>query len=112
MSSRLGTVTCAVEGEDEALAVDALGLGQGDEDRADGFGRAAAIGPRDARGRHRVVGSEARAGTLGHGACDGLGHRAVCHEGCLGHAELGSLGIFLVPVGPDAEGMRYEAIFT
>jgi hypothetical protein len=32
------------------------------------------------------------------------------HE--LGHAELGRLGIFLVPVGPDAEGMRYEAIFT
>jgi hypothetical protein len=30
----------------------------------------------------------------------------------LDHAELGRLEIFLVPIGPDAEGMRYEAIFT
>ena len=28
------------------------------------------------------------------------------------HAVLGRLEIFLVPIGPDAEGMRYEAIFT
>jgi hypothetical protein len=28
------------------------------------------------------------------------------------HAEMGSYDIFLVPVGPDAEGMVYEAIFT
>jgi hypothetical protein len=28
------------------------------------------------------------------------------------HAELGRLDIFLVPVGPDAEGQRYEAVFT
>lgn len=28
------------------------------------------------------------------------------------HAELGRLPLFLVPLGPDAEGMRYEAVFT
>jgi hypothetical protein len=28
------------------------------------------------------------------------------------HDELGSYEIFLVPIGPDAEGMVYEAIFT
>ena len=28
------------------------------------------------------------------------------------HAELGALDIFLVPIGPDAHGMRYEAVFT
>src|SRR5688572_10837871 len=27
------------------------------------------------------------------------------------HKELGNLQIFLVPLGPDAEGMRYEAVF-
>jgi hypothetical protein len=30
----------------------------------------------------------------------------------LEHAELGRLEIFLVPIGPDELGMRYEAIFT
>lgn len=30
----------------------------------------------------------------------------------LEHAELGTLEIFLVPIGPDAEGMRYEAVFN
>jgi hypothetical protein len=28
------------------------------------------------------------------------------------HAELGVLEIFLVPVGPDEVGMRYEAVFA
>lgn len=28
------------------------------------------------------------------------------------HAELGTLEIFLVPLGPDPGGMRYEAVFT
>jgi hypothetical protein len=28
------------------------------------------------------------------------------------HAALGILSIFLVPIGPDASGMRYEAIFN
>ncbi len=28
------------------------------------------------------------------------------------HADLGTVDIFLVPIGPDARGMRYEAIFT
>jgi hypothetical protein len=28
------------------------------------------------------------------------------------HAELGSLDIFLVPLGPDNVGQRYEAVFT
>lgn len=27
------------------------------------------------------------------------------------HPELGELDLFLVPLGPDAEGMRYEAVF-
>jgi hypothetical protein len=30
----------------------------------------------------------------------------------LSHTILGTFGLFLVPIGPDAEGMRYEAIFT
>jgi SAM-dependent methyltransferase len=30
----------------------------------------------------------------------------------LDHPELGRVEIFLVPIGPDAQGMRYEAIFT
>ena len=30
----------------------------------------------------------------------------------LEHASLGALEVFIVPLGPDAEGMRYEAIFT
>ena len=30
----------------------------------------------------------------------------------LEHAGLGSLDLFLVPLGPDAAGMRYEAVFT
>ena len=28
------------------------------------------------------------------------------------HQSLGALDLFLVPIGPDGEGMRYEAIFT
>ena len=31
---------------------------------------------------------------------------------CLEHAALGRLEIFLVPIGPDASGMRYEAVFN
>lgn len=36
------------------------------------------------------------------------------HQGIyrLEHPELGALDLFLVPIGPDAEGMRYQAIFT
>lgn len=30
----------------------------------------------------------------------------------LEHATLGRLEIFLVPIGPDAAGMRYEAVFN
>lgn len=30
----------------------------------------------------------------------------------LHHPDLGSFEMFLVPIGPDAEGMRYQAIFT
>jgi hypothetical protein len=30
----------------------------------------------------------------------------------LRHSHMGELDIFLVPLGPDAEGMRYEAVFT
>lgn len=30
----------------------------------------------------------------------------------LTHPTLGEMGIFMVPVGPDALGMRYQAIFT
>ena len=28
------------------------------------------------------------------------------------HGGIGEFDLFLVPIGPDAEGMRYEAIFT
>jgi hypothetical protein len=28
------------------------------------------------------------------------------------HPELGAMEIFLVPIGPDEAGMRYEAVFT
>ena len=30
----------------------------------------------------------------------------------LHHGKMGDLELFLVPLGPDAEGMRYEAVFT
>lgn len=30
----------------------------------------------------------------------------------LEHPALGTFELFLVPIGPDAEGMRYEAVFT
>jgi hypothetical protein len=30
----------------------------------------------------------------------------------LEHDRLGTLEIFLVPIGPDAQGMRYEAVFN
>lgn len=30
----------------------------------------------------------------------------------LDHPELGSLDVFLVPLGPDQQGTRYEAVFT
>jgi hypothetical protein len=30
----------------------------------------------------------------------------------LEHAALDPLEIFIVPIGPDAEGMRYQAVFT
>jgi hypothetical protein len=28
------------------------------------------------------------------------------------HPKIGSLDLFLVPIGPDEEGMRYEAVFN
>lgn len=30
----------------------------------------------------------------------------------INHRGMGTLDIFLVPIGPDSKGMRYEAIFT
>ena len=30
----------------------------------------------------------------------------------IGHQALGEHGIFVVPIGRDAEGTRYEAVFT
>lgn len=30
----------------------------------------------------------------------------------LEHKQLGAMDIFLVPIGPDAEGMQYEAVFS
>lgn len=30
----------------------------------------------------------------------------------LRHERMGDLELFLVPIGPDGEGMRYEAVFT
>ena len=29
----------------------------------------------------------------------------------LAHAQLGTFDLFLVPIGPDEQGMRYEAVF-
>lgn len=31
---------------------------------------------------------------------------------CLEHPNLGALDLFMVPLGPDAKGMRYEIIFS
>jgi hypothetical protein len=31
---------------------------------------------------------------------------------CLEHEQLGALDLFLVPLGPDAAGQRYEAVFN
>lgn len=30
----------------------------------------------------------------------------------MNHRQLGDLELFLVPIGPDRQGMRYEAVFT
>ncbi len=30
----------------------------------------------------------------------------------MAHATIGTFDLFLVPIGPDTQGMRYEAIFT
>lgn len=30
----------------------------------------------------------------------------------LEHAAIGNFGLFVVPIGPDERGMRYEAVFT
>jgi hypothetical protein len=37
-----------------------------------------------------------------------------CSQGIhsLQHAELGSFDLFLVPIGPDSHGMRYQAVFN
>jgi hypothetical protein len=43
------------------------------------------------------------------------GPRDVLIEQCIcrvEHGELGVMDLFLVPIGPDDEGMRYEAVFT
>lgn len=39
---------------------------------------------------------------------------AVAAQGtyAVAHARLGTLRIFLVPIGPDEQGMRYEAVFN
>jgi hypothetical protein len=34
------------------------------------------------------------------------------HTYCLANEALGEIHIFLVPIGPDGEGMIYEAVFT
>lgn len=41
-------------------------------------------------------------------------HRAVLPQQIyrLEHEQMGTLEIFLVTIGPDAEGMRYEAVFN
>src|SRR5258708_3125453 len=39
---------------------------------------------------------------------------AQCNQGihALRHEKLGSFNLFLVPIGPDAQGMRYQAVFN
>lgn len=44
-----------------------------------------------------------------HGPAEPVLPDATYH---LQHEVLGGLEVFLVPIGPDAAGMRYEAIFT
>lgn len=41
-------------------------------------------------------------------------HRGHLHQQIwrLEHETLGTLDLFLVPLGPDANGMRYEAVFN
>lgn len=34
------------------------------------------------------------------------------HTAKLEHEQLGSLELFLVPIGPDEKGMRYQAVFS
>ena len=65
-------------------------------------------------------------GTQKRGALTGAGGRAPFslifrgpaspvlpqHVYSLAHAAIGPLEIFIVPIGPDNEGMRYQAVFT
>ena len=62
------------------------------------------LGDADAAGRQGRPFS-----VLFRGPAEPILRQAIYH---LEHPELGTLGLFLVPVGPDEHGMRYEAVFT
>jgi uncharacterized protein DUF6916 len=43
----------------------------------------------------------------------GPAERAVVQQTCkLRHAQLGEFELFIVPLGPDGQGMRYEAVIS
>lgn len=43
------------------------------------------------------------------GPAEPILYQAIYH---LRHAKMGEIELFLVPLGPDSKGMRYEAVFT
>ncbi len=43
----------------------------------------------------------------------GPAERAVMQQTCaFSHPQLGAFDLFIVPLGPDDEGMRYEAVIS
>jgi hypothetical protein len=68
--------------------------------RASHAGNPAAVGPAGRREPFHLL----FRGPLTPWAPQGIHH--------LQHDQLGALDLFLVPLGPDAGGMRYEAVFT
>lgn len=91
-SGRVGERFDAAE-DDDGVALELVEAVQGDEP-----------GGRGPEGQERLQFSLVFRGPAAPGLAQGI-HR-------LTHAELGELDLFLVPLGPDAEGMRYEAAFA
>lgn len=97
----LETFTCATF---EPHLGDLFRLGAGDGQGADLVLIEAAVLPTSAADRLRPPFSIIFRGPPGPLISQGI-HR-------LEHTGIGTFDLFLVPIGPDADGMRYEAVFS
>jgi uncharacterized protein DUF6916 len=60
-------------------------------------------------GDWRETGQRVPFSLLFHGPADGAVAQQICG---FRHAELGQFDLFIVPLGPDEQGMRYEAVIS